>query len=89
MAYMQRLGTKSQPGGYQERFSSMTYPGEEQHPTEATSPRLAQEQRPLQETLDLTLCTDKEKGTVIYRPMPTGEINRSGLEVPWSTILAT
>ncbi|KAF4772610.1 hypothetical protein HAV15_011195 [Penicillium sp. str.  len=61
MAYTQRLGSRSQPGGYQTRFSSMMYPVEEQTPTEATSPRLTQEQRPLQETPDLTPRTGKEK----------------------------
>ncbi|KAJ5531386.1 hypothetical protein N7527_004779 [Penicillium freii] len=34
---------------------------EEQTPTEATSPRLTQEQRPLQETPDLTLRTAEEQ----------------------------
>lgn len=68
MAYTQRLGSKSQPGGYQTRFSSMMYPVEKQNPTEATSPRLTQEQRPLHETPDLTPRTDKEKGIVICRP---------------------
>lgn len=70
MAYTQRLGSKSQPGGYQTRFSSMMYPVEKQNPTEATSPRLTQEQRPLHETPDLTPRTDKEKGIVICRPGP-------------------